>query len=313
MITISFQTAFIAILQIFLMGVVGYFIVYRKFIDEAGLKMLSWLGINVLFPFFIFKQIINHFDPRSQPHWWAYPLINISVVVGGFLIAGAMVLLLGKKESREWVAVSSFHNAGFIPVLLVTMLPLGEKTAELNSYVILTIIGFDLCLWSLGVWLIAYHKKTKITVSNFLTPPLISMFLAFIFVLLGFKTSLPDLLMKPMKVIGDSALPLAMITIGGNMALANFGKIHWKSIGGAVVIKLLVLPILALLFLRVFHVQSVWGLILIIQASMPTSVSLSVLGRYYDNPNQNLINQAIFVTHLLSILTIPLFLGAYGQ
>ena len=313
MLTISFQTAFIAIFQIFLVGAVGFFLVRRRLLDEAGLKVLSWLSINVTFPFFIFYQIVSHFDPASQTHWWAYPLINVGLGLTGLLITGLITMLLGKKDRREWMAVSGFHNAGYIPLLLVTMLPLGQGPQELYAYIILTIIGFDLCLWSLGVWLIGYHKKPKISVSNFINPPLISMFLAFGLVLLGFKTFLPEIVMKPVKIMGDDALAIAMITIGGNLALTHFHKIQWKQISGAVVIKLLILPALALLFLKFAHVESLWGLILIIQACMPTSITLSIIARYYDNPRQDLINQTIFLTHVFCGLTIPVFLALYGR
>ena len=314
MISISFQTAFIAIFQIFLMGALGFFLVRRCFLDENGLKMLSWLSVNVIFPFYIFNQIINHFDPSTQPNWWAYPLINIGVCFTGLILTGLIVIVLHNKNSKEWMAVSSFHNAGYIPLLLVTVLPFGEKIQELYSYIILTIVGFDLCLWSLGAWLIAaHHNKANINWKSFINPPLVSMFLAFMFVLFGGKELIPEIVAQPIKIMGDGALGIAMLIIGGNLALTIFDQIQWKNIMGAVAIKLIILPILALLFLRIFHISSVWGFVLMIQACMPTSITLSVFGRYYDNPKQNLINQTIFITHLLCGLTIPLFLGLYGS
>jgi malate permease and related proteins len=310
---ISFESAFIAIIQIFLMGGVGFFIVRRGLINESGLKVLSWLSINVTFPFFIFFQIVQNFDPQAQAFWWSYPLINISIAAVGLLIAGAVALALKKKESREWVAVSSFHNAGYIPLLLITMLPLGVQTSELYSYVLLTIIGFDLCLWTIGVWLIGYRQHPTISLRNLVNAPLLSMFGAFVLVLIGGKGWIPEIAVKPIKVIGDSALALAMIAIGGNLALTQFKKLQWKSIGGAVMIKLLLLPLIALIVLKVFHIEGAWGLILMIQSCMPTAISLSIIARNYDNPNQDLINQTIFVTHVLCGLTIPLFLGLYSS
>jgi predicted permease len=313
MLTLSFQTAFIAIAQIFLMGSVGYFLIRRKLLDESSLKVLSWISINVSFPFFIFYQIVNHFNPAVQTYWWTYPLINIALCLGGTLLAGIIARVFKQKQAQEWMATSGFHNAGYIPLLLVTMLPLGDKTQELYSYVLLSIIGFDLCLWSLGVNLINHHRKARISLASFINPPLVSMFLAFLCVLLGLKGFLPEIIMKPLKLIGDSALAIVMLTIGGNLALTRFDRILWKKIGGAVLLKLFALPLLAFLFLSIVPVQGPWGLILIIQACMPTSITISVIARNSDNPNQDLINQTIFVTHVLCGLTIPLFLGLYGR
>jgi len=312
MLTISFQTAFIAISQIFFMGAVGFVLVRQKIVDEAGLKMLSWLSINIVFPFFIFNQIVSNFNPSSQSYWWSYPLINTSLVMTGLLVTGLLAILFRKKNPQEWMAVCGFHNAGYIPVLLVAVLPLGQKAHEFYAYVILTIIGFDICLWSIGVWLMASGKKSiRSHLKSIPWAPLLSMFLAFSVVLLGFKGFFPELVMKPVKIMGDSALAIAMLTIGGNLALTRFHHFQWKEVSSAIVIKLFLLPTLALLFLYLFHVHSLWGFILVVQASMPTSVTLSILARHYDNPRQDLINQTIFLTHLLCGLTIPLFLGLY--
>lgn len=314
MTAISFQTAFMAIFQIFLMGAVGYFIAHRRFLDEKGLKMLSWLSINVCFPFFIFYQIVMYFKPQEQTGWWAYPLINIMLCLGGFLMAGLFRMLVSKKGSDDvWQATAAFQNAGYIPLLLVTMLPVAHHTQELYAYVILTIIGFDLCLWTLGVSVIAQRKAARIRWSAMFNPPLISMSLAFLAVLLGVGACLPDLVMKPVKLIGDSALAIAMLVIGGNLALTSFRQIQWKQIGSAVAFKLVLLPLCVLVFLKVFNIDGPWGLILMIQACMPTAVSLSIFARQYDHPSQDLINQTIFVTHLLCALTIPLFLGLYAR
>lgn len=298
--------------QIFAMGAVGFWLVRRGFVDATGLKLLSWLSINVAFPFFIFNQLINHFDPLAQSHWWAYPLINIGLGLTGFLVAAACAILLRCKQPREWVAVSALHNAGYIPLLFITMLPAGEPQV-IYPYMILSIVGFDLCLWSLGAWLIAYRTKAVINWRNFINPPLVAMTIAFIMVLLGLKGFLPDIVLKPIKVIGDSALAMAMLTIGGNLALTSFDQLKWKEVSGAVLIKLIVLPVLALVFLCLVPVDPIFAFILIIQACMPTSITLSVIARNNDNTRQDFINQAIFISHVLCAVTIPLFLGLYGK
>ena len=80
MFSISLQTSVIAIAQIFAMGAVGYALVRRRLVDEQGLKLLSFLSVNILFPLFIFYQILHNFDPAAMPFWWGYPLINIALV-----------------------------------------------------------------------------------------------------------------------------------------------------------------------------------------------------------------------------------------
>src|SRR3989338_8750830 len=142
MFTISFQTAIIAIAQIFAMGAVGYVLVRKGLMDENGLKLLSFLGINILFPLFIFYQILHNFDPATTPFWWGYPLINITLVLTGLAVT-TLVFFLGRRNvpRDEFLAASSLHNAGFIPLLMVMALPLGEAAGKVYTAVIISMIG----------------------------------------------------------------------------------------------------------------------------------------------------------------------------
>ncbi len=312
MLSLSFQTILIAVAQIFAMGAVGFWLVRRNHLDVQGLKLLSWLSINVLFPFFIFNQLINHFDPARQTQWWAYPFINIGLCVTALIIAGGLLLLLRQGQRREWMAASAFHNAGYIPLMFVALLPVYESQA-LSPYVIVSVIGFDLCLWSLGVWLIAYRQKSVINWQNFINPPIAAMVISFAVVLLGLKDFLPDLALKPMKIIGDGALGIAMLTIGGNLALTSFQQIQWKKISGVLLIKLVALPVVALVFLRIFPQEPTFSLVLMLQSCMPTSITISIIARNSGNDSQDFINQVIFISHLCCALTIPIFLSLYGK
>ncbi len=312
MLDISFQTAVQAVLQIFLMGAIGFVLVRRGVVAESGLKLLSFLSINICFPLFIFNQILHNFNPSEQKTWWTFPLINIGLGLFGLGLAGIISSLIKTKNRRQWMAASGFHNAGYIPLLLATTLPLGDLTPIVYASVILSIVGFDLCLWSLGVWLIT-RQRGGITIKNFLNPPLIAMFAAFALVLVGGKNIVPSIMIQPMKIMGDSALALAMLTIGGNLGLTRFSRAGIGEILGAVSLKVLVMPVCGLVFLSLIQAPPIFAFVFMIQSCMPTSITLSVIARYNNSDGQDFINQTIFYSHVISIITIPLFLGLYGM
>ena len=81
------------------------------------------------------------------------------------------------------MAVSSLNNGGYIPLLIVMSLPLGAWAGQVYTCVIFSIIGFDLCLWSLGVWLVTKEKSGRMDLRKMINPPLMSMFAALIIVL----------------------------------------------------------------------------------------------------------------------------------
>src|SRR5579862_1931968 len=115
MLPITFQTSTIAVTQIFAMGAMGFYLVRCGIIHESGLKLLSFLSVNIFFPLFIFYQIIKHFDAVRMPFWWGFPLINISLVLTGLLVAFLVTLRHSSNPLKdEFLAVSALHNAGYI-------------------------------------------------------------------------------------------------------------------------------------------------------------------------------------------------------
>ncbi len=313
MFPITFQTSAIAVAQICAMGSLGFYLVRSGIIQESGLKLLSFLSVNVFFPLFIFNQIIRNFDPASMPFWWGFPLINISLILGGMLLV--LLIMFGRKNPLrdEFLAVSSMHNAGYIPILLIMSLPLGAWGAQLYSCVIISIIGFDTCLWSLGVWLLTRGQSPHMDLRRMINPPLISMSAALIIVLVFGQGFVPELVLKPIKILGDAAMAVAMIVIGGNLSLSSLARVNYFQVSGVVLIKLIVIPLLTLIALFFLKLNPMISLVAIIQACMPSSITLSIIGRNYETKNQDFVNQSIFFTHILSMITIPIFLGLYGK
>jgi len=313
MFSISFQTSAIAIAQIFAMGAMGFYLVRSGIIHESGLKLLSFLSINIFFPLFIFNQIIRNFDAGRMPFWWGFPLINVSLVLTGLLVAFFLVLRHHSPIKNEFLAVSSLHNAGYIPLLMVMSMPLGALAGPVYACVILSIIGFDTCLWSLGVWLLTRSKSSRMDLRKMINPPLLSMSAALIIVLVFGHSFVPEIVLKPIKILGDAAMAVAMVVIGGNLSLCSLTKVAWTQVTGAVLVKLIVLPLITLIVLSYLKLNPLLSFVAIIQACMPSSITLSIIGRNYETKNQDFVNQTIFVTHLLSMITIPIFLGLYGK
>jgi predicted permease len=313
MFPVTFQTCAAAVLQIFAMGALGFYLARAKHIPESGLRLLSFLSVNIFFPLFIFNQIITHFDAKQMPFWWQFPLTNISCVLTGLLIS-SLVMLRHKGHLKDgFLAVASLNNGGYIPLLLAMSLPLGALAGQVYTSVILSIIGFDLCLWSLGIWIVTRDKSGHMDLKKLINPPLISMFAALGLVLTVGGHVVPDGVIKPIKILGDAALPVAMIVIGGNLSLSGFGTTNWMQIGGAAMIKLIVLPLIALIVIPLLKLNPLVALVGMIQACMPSSITISIIARNEETRNQDFINRGIFATHLLSMVTIPIFLGLYGR
>jgi len=120
----------------------------------------------------------------------------------------------------------------------------------------------------------------------------------------------PEFIYRPLKLVGECTLPLAMIVVGGNLAQIHLGRINFKAIALLVLAKLILLPAFGLLFFRQFPVPELIGLLIIIELAAPSATLLSVINRLQKKEDL-LIGQGIFFGHLISLVTLPVFLSLY--
>ena len=75
-------------------------------------------------------------------------------------------------------------------------------------------------------------------------------------------------------------------------------------------VKLIILPALGLVLVLKLKLPELVGLLIVMQLSMPPATLLSVITRHYKKDDL-LISQGIFLGHIVSIITIPVFLSLY--
>jgi predicted permease len=109
-------------------------------------------------------------------------------------------------------------------------------------------------------------------------------------------------------MVGDSTLPLAMLVVGGSLGLIAIRRVQLKPVVLLILAKLLILPALGLLFIWRLSLPHLFGLLIIMQLAMPSATSLSLIITHYKRKDL-LISQGVLLTHLFSLISIPLFLS----
>lgn len=305
---------FQAMAQIFLLGFLGYMLVKRKFLDAKGLEVLSGVVIGVALPAFNFSQIITHFEPEKFANWWLFPLLGIVIVFGGILLASLVLLFRpGMKARRTFRALVGFQNSGYMPLMILSAFPQTPEVTGLSIYVILSLIGFDLLLWSLGVWLMTGADGKSFDARKLLNPPMLATLIAVLLMFLGWGAKIPVTVLSPVRMLGNCLLPLVMLVLGGNFALTNLKNVQFKDVACVLFAKLFVYPAVMIGCVKALGVSYLIGFFLVMEAAVPCANSLSVIARYYRTSHQDLVNQSLFLTNVLSILTIPVFLMIYAK
>ena len=154
-------------------------------------------------------------------------------------------------------------------------------------------------------------KRKTFEFGSLFSSPVIATLAAFAFLLLRLDKITPEFVMHPLQMLGNCALPLAMILVGANLAKGNLKGRLDSDVLDVVLIKLVLMPTVALLILQRLNLFNLMGLLIILQVCMPSATSLSLIAGHYKLEDK-LLSRAVFWTHIFSLLTIPLFLGLFS-
>ena len=306
-----FKMTGVAIAQIFFLGAVGYFLVKRNILSAEGLSALSRIVIQVILPALIFSQLIRKFTFTLYPQWWIFPLISLMITVlslGLAMIFGGVVKKPAFKE--QFFSLIVFQNSGYLPLALVAAIFSGEQLSTMFIYIFLFLLGFDLVMWSLGIYMLTRKSEQKFKLSSIFSAPVIANLGSLLIIFLGLNKFISHAGLLPFEMIGNCTLPLAMFIVGGNIALIRLEHIHKREVFWIVLSKLVILPAVGLCLVLFLKLPELLGFLIVMQCAMPSATSLSVIISHYKKED-SLISQGIFFSHIISLLTIPLFLSLY--
>ncbi|MEW6171232.1 MAG: AEC family transporter [Candidatus Omnitrophota bacterium] len=298
-------------MQIFLLGSLGFYLRKKDIISSVGLDGISRFTIEIALPAFIFCQLIKNFDFSLYQNWWLFPILSFVITIIGILVGFIFIKLQRRiEEKREFLSLVTFQNSGYLPLALVAGFLSTQEANQMFIYIFLFLFGFNLIIWSLGMYMLGAHRVKKFELGSLFSPPVLATLVAFLFIVLGIRI-IPNVIFKPMEMVGNCMLPLALLIVGGGLAEIRFDyQLRKTTLINLILAKLIILPSLALMVLYFLKLPTALGLLIIIEAAVPSATTLSIIERHYQKEGI-LVNQGIFITHLASLVTIPIFLSLY--
>jgi len=311
----NFIKIFISILQIFLVVLVGFWFSRKKLLDEKAVYGLTALTINLFLPCLIFAKLINGFKGSLPDNWFVYPFLGMGVCFVGFIVASIIVGLdKGMHGQLEFKSLISFQNCGYLPLILVLSLFDKEVSTSLFIMIFLFLPGFNLIFWGYGVQLLDRNSTGKFDIRKAVNPPMLALIISVALVLAGVANRMPQSMLRMIELVGNCTLPIALISLGAILSGCLFKprKAARNFLIKAVVAKLVIMPIIALVCLYVFKeaIPPLMGLVILIEMSMPSAITLSLV-TYYQNAQCGIISQAVLLCHVFCVLSIPFFLSIY--
>ena len=302
-----------AIAKIFLVAFVAGFLIRRDILQQSYIKGLSEVTVKVLLPALIFDKVLTSFSPTQDPTWWILPLLGFVIPIF-FMGIAALFYFRDLKKNLNKLPIAALQNVGYL-VLPIGQILYPEKFDLFALYVFLMTLGFNLALWTVGKVLISYEVgKTEIKFAEMITPPFVANVLAMILVFLGLNDYVPNLVLEPIKILGQAAVPMGMFILGatlGTVSLRKFG--FWQDILKLSFVKFVLAPIFVIAILLAFeiaHKNSLLADFLVIEASAAPAANLIVIVRKYGG-NAYQIASIMLIMYLLAIIMMPLWIGLW--
>jgi predicted permease len=302
-----------AMLQLFFLGLVGFALAKRRVLLKEGVNGLAGFLIVITFPCLVFTEVIGRFSFSAYPDWWLFPLMSLAVSGLGLFVGYVFSAPLKDAQiKREFIGLTGFQNSGYLPLALLGWLLPKEQLGIMLIYLFLFLLGFNLVIWSWGVYFLSAHKLKKFSFSSLFSPPVIAVLLGFLFIFLKAHRFVSKGFLAPLEMLGKCSFPLAMVVVGAGLAeLSGTKSVDKKVMLRLVLAKLILLPSIGLLWLGYFRLPYLVGLLVILELAVPSANSLAVIARQYAQ-GEKIISRGIFISHITSLVTLPLFLAAYN-
>lgn len=297
---------FNSILQTFLIFALGALAVKLKMIRKESLPDLTRMAMDLFFPFLTFSTITGLAGSSSSgKDLLLLPLLGAGMMALGYA-AGFLFRywLFAKTKERMGTLhhICTINNYVFLPIIVINSLWGPQRVA----YLLVMNVGFTVAFWTFGILAFAGKITCREILQKVFSINIIAVFAALIFLLC--RIPVPKVLAGVSSMVGQLAVPTMLILTGAAL-YECFGSLreNLKDAFITVVIRLFILPLLLLFILKSLPISRELYEISAVIATMPAaSASVLVAARY--GGSKEFAGQAILLTTILSIFTVPLLL-----
>jgi len=285
------------VLPILLLVALGYSFQRRMRIDASALNRVN---LYLFVPALTLSRLAE--TPLSAQ--------TIGVVAAATLLNALALWLLSRvigrlmrldSQNQATVTLGAvLGNSGNFGLPLIELV-LGRQFV---GYQALVLAFNNVLTFTVGTWLLARAKLPLAEATKrVLSMPLIYAVLLGIF-LSATQTSLPKPLLTSLRYLGDGLIPVALVTLGVQLA-EQAGLRDGAAISVAAVLRLIASPLSMVAIVHLLGVQPELGRVLILGASVPTAVNTALLAIEFQ-VNPSLASAIVLVTTVLCPLTVTI-------
>ena len=308
----TFSDTVPAIAVVFLIVLISVVMARRGLINQTQIDGLSAATVNLFLPCLIFAKVVEHFDPSSQPGWWALPLAGIVIALVGTGL-GAVAFFGQLPDKRDMLPLAGMQNAGYL-VLPVGLALYPDRFDTFAVYVFLFVLGFNPVLWSFGKILVSQSGGQKPKLRDLLTPPLVANLVGIGAALSGAGRILPASVLDAIELVGTAAVPVATVVLGAVLGgISVRFRSHVGDAARAMAVKFFALPLIVVLVLHAVRLHAANPLLaefFVIEAASAPAVGLVLQVRTYGG-NEQRVGTVMFMSYVACTLALPAWVAIW--
>lgn len=303
------QVIVLQMIQLFLVIALGYLLLKIKILDVDFNQRLTTLLLSVTTPALIVSSVLSTTIEKDLSEI-IFVFIVAIVIFMVLPILGLIIVKIMKVPLHQqglYIFMTMFSNIDFMgfPVM---------KSIFGNEAVFLTAIFnmlFNLLVFTVGILFMNYRSAEKISINlrQLFSPGVVSSLVALLIYLTGFQ--MPDIISSTITMIGDITTPIAMMLIGSTLATIPLKEVFNElKVYPYTILKQIIIPIIAYPILNFFIKDALILGVSLIMISMPVG-NIAVLFATEYHKDVALAAKTVFMTTLLSIITIPLIVALF--
>jgi predicted permease len=282
------------LLPTFVVILIGYLFGKIKKPDMTTIvELVFYIGLPALTFTSVIDKTIVLLDASKI---WAAAL---TIMLGCGLAAWLVFKILRQKHSGLYLPILEMNTVN-IPFPIIYLAYGAEGLFAATLFYIPNMLS----LYTIGIFIVSGgHWKDGF--KNVLRVP--ALYAAIAGLLVNFShITVPELVVKPLSVIGAMVIPLVLLTLGYNLSTVKLQSLSTTLL--ASFLRVGVGLAFGLLAVNLFQLTGILRAVVILDSAMPAAANSAILATKYRNEAE-LVSSVVFVTTIASLVIIPFLLS----
>lgn len=301
MIDVFFSILTTALMPVLVIVGFGYGLQRWRPMESATLVTLN---LYFFVPVYLFIRVLE-----STLKWSDILLVGVAVLLPLVVLGLVMQRLLSRASvSRETLAAllvgGLFSNCGNFGVP-VAEIAFGPRGGEVQAIIVLFA---NFSIFSIAYMILAMGKGANAsTILNYFRLPYFYCLVAALLIRdLGIKPYVPEWMLGCVRTIAAGLVPIALVTLGAQLARRARWP-DWPRLSGALVLKLLLLPLASLLLVYMMGLWPWPGVAIVLAATAPAAINPLLLAMQLDG-DVDTLSDCVFWSTLFSAVTVAVWM-----